>query len=43
MASPKAGKIHECQADWMVDRFRDRLKFLSALQIEIFSEKVDLR
>ena len=41
MASPEAGKVHGCQADPMIDRYRDRIKFLTALQIKYFSEKVD--
>ena len=36
MASHEAGKVHECQANWMIDRF----KFLSALQIKYFRKKL---
>ena len=40
MASPEAGKVHECQADRMIDRYRDLFKFLSALQIKYFRKKL---
>ena len=38
MANPEAGKVHGCQADWMMDR--DRFNFLSALQIKYFRKKL---
>ena len=40
MASPEAGKVHECQADRMIHRYQDRFKFLSALQIKYFGIKL---
>ena len=40
MASPEAGKVHGCQADQMIDRYRDRFKFMSALQIKYFRKKL---
>ena len=40
MASPEAGKVHGCQADRIIDRYGDRFKFLSALQIKYFRKKL---
>ena len=40
MASPVAGKVHRCQADRMIDLYRDHFKFLSALQIKYFRKKL---
>ena len=34
IASPEAGKVHWYQAERMIDRYQDRFKFLSALQIK---------
>ena len=40
MANPEAGKVDGCQADRMIDRYRDRFKFLSAIQIKYFRKKL---
>ena len=40
MTSPEAGKVHGCQADRMIDRYPNRFKFLSALQIKYFQKKL---
>ena len=40
MASPEAGKIHGYQTDRMIDRYRDRFKFLSLFQIKCFRKKL---
>ena len=40
MASPEAGKVQGCQADWMINCYRDRFKFLSALQIKYYRKKL---
>ena len=41
MASPEAGKVSTgCQADQMIERYQDRFKFLSSLQIKSFRKEL---
>ena len=40
MTCPEAGKVHRHQGDRMTDRYQDRFKFLSALQIKYFRKKL---
>ena len=40
MDSPEVGKVHDCKADHMIDRYLYHFKLLSALQIKYFRKKL---